>query len=41
MTDLIAKSAIDRRLAEIVTPVIEDLGFELVRLRLMLSLIHI
>jgi len=35
MTDLIAKSAIDRRLAEIVTPVIEDLGFELVRLRLM------
>ena len=35
MTDLIAKSSIDRRLAEIVTPVIEDLGFELVRLRLM------
>ncbi|MDF1854991.1 ribosome maturation factor RimP [Pseudooceanicola sp.] len=34
MTDLIAKAAIDRRLAEIVTPVIEDLGFELVRLRL-------
>lgn len=33
--DLIAKAAIDRRLAEIVTPVIEDLGFELVRLRLM------
>ena len=34
MSDLIAKTAIDRRLAEIVTPVIEDLGFELVRLRL-------
>lgn len=35
MTDLIAKTAIDRRLAEIVTPVIEGLGFELVRVRLM------
>ncbi|EEX13100.1 MAG: ribosome maturation factor RimP [Salipiger thiooxidans] len=35
MTDLIAKSAIDRRLAEIVAPVIEDMGFELVRIRLM------
>ncbi|OWU86021.1 ribosome maturation protein RimP [Oceanicola sp. 22II-s10i] len=35
MTDLIAKAAIDRRLAEIVTPVIEDMGFELVRIRLM------
>ncbi len=35
MTDLIAKTAIDRRLAEIVTPVIEDLGFELVRIRLL------
>ena len=34
MTDLIAKTAIDRRLAEIITPVIEDLGFELVRVRL-------
>lgn len=33
--DLIAKAAIDRRLAEILTPVIEDLGFELVRIRLM------
>jgi len=33
--DLIAKATIDRRLAEIVTPVIEDLGFELVRIRLM------
>lgn len=35
MTDLIAKTAIDRRLAEIVTPAIEALGFELVRIRLM------
>ncbi|MGR3502313.1 ribosome maturation factor RimP [Pseudaestuariivita sp.] len=35
MSDLIAKSAMDRRLAEIVTPVIEDMGFELVRIRLM------
>jgi ribosome maturation factor RimP len=34
MTDLIAKTAIDRRLADIVTPTIEGLGFELVRLRL-------
>ena len=33
-TDLIARTAIDRRLADIVRPVIEDLGFELVRLRL-------
>ena len=32
---LIAKAAIDRRLAEIITPVIEDMGFELVRVRLM------
>ncbi len=35
MSDLIAKSSIDQRLAAIVTPVIEGLGFELVRLRLM------
>ncbi|MBO9473196.1 MULTISPECIES: ribosome maturation factor RimP [unclassified Shimia] len=35
MSDLIAKAAIDRKLAEIVGPVIEDMGFELVRLRLM------
>ncbi|MEP5731683.1 MAG: ribosome maturation factor RimP [Sulfitobacter sp.] len=32
---LIAKAAIDRRMAEIITPVIEDMGFELVRVRLM------
>jgi ribosome maturation factor RimP len=35
VTDLIAKTAIDRRLADIVQPVIEGLGFELVRIRLM------
>ncbi len=35
MSDLIAKTAIDRRMAEILTPVIEGMGFELVRIRLM------
>ncbi len=35
MSDLIAKAAMDRRLAEIVGPLIEDMGFELVRIRLM------
>ncbi len=35
MSDLIAKTAIDRRLADILVPVIEGLGFELVRVRLM------
>ncbi|TVP71355.1 MAG: ribosome maturation factor RimP [Rhodobacteraceae bacterium] len=35
MSDLIAKTSMDQRLAQIVTPVIEGLGFELVRLRLM------
>ncbi|MDJ1016005.1 MAG: ribosome maturation factor RimP [Paracoccaceae bacterium] len=35
MSDLIAKASIDRRMAEIITPVIEDMGFELVRVRLM------
>lgn len=34
MTDLIAKTAIDRRLAGIIQPVIEGMGFELVRIRL-------
>ena len=33
--DLIAKTSMDRRLAEIITPVLEDMGFELVRVRLM------
>ena len=35
MNDLIAKAAIDRRIAEIVTPVVEDMGFEVVRVRMM------
>ena len=35
MNDLVAKAAIDRRLAEIIQPVIEGMGFELVRVRLM------
>lgn len=35
MSDMIARAAIDRRLADIVQPVVEDMGFELVRLRLM------
>ncbi|SEW42595.1 ribosome maturation factor RimP [Cognatiyoonia koreensis] len=35
MNDMIAKAAIDRRIAEIITPVIEDMGFEVVRIRLM------
>jgi ribosome maturation factor RimP len=33
--DLIAKAAIDKRLAEIIEPVVSDMGFELVRVRLM------
>ncbi len=33
--DLIAKAAIDRRMAGIIAPVLEDMGFELVRVRLM------
>ncbi len=35
MTDLVAKTAMDRRLAEIVRPVIEGMGFEPIRIRLM------
>ncbi len=35
MSDLIAKTAMDRRLADLLSPVIEGLGFELVRIRLM------
>ncbi|ROU03079.1 ribosome maturation factor RimP [Histidinibacterium lentulum] len=35
MPDMIAKTAMDRRVMEIVEPVIADLGFELVRVRLM------
>jgi len=35
VTELVAATALDRRLAAIVAPVIEGMGFELVRLRLM------
>lgn len=35
VTDLVATAPMDRRLAAIVTPTIEGMGFELVRLRLM------
>nr|WP_309502707.1 ribosome maturation factor RimP [uncultured Roseovarius sp.] len=38
--DLIAKAAIDRRMAEIITPVLADMGFDLVRVRLMGSKYH-
>ena len=34
-SDLVARTVIDRRLADIVRPVIESMGYELVRLRLM------
>ena len=35
VTDLVAKTAMDRRLAEIIEPIVADMGFELVRVRLM------
>ena len=35
MADLVAKASIDRRIAGLITPTIEGLGFELVRIRLM------
>ncbi|MCB1337484.1 MAG: ribosome maturation factor RimP [Maritimibacter sp.] len=35
MTDLVAKTSTDQRLVEILRPVIEGMGYELVRLRLM------
>ncbi len=35
MTDLVARTALDRRLADLVEPTIRGLGYELVRLRLM------
>ncbi|MFY0693179.1 MAG: ribosome maturation factor RimP [Paracoccaceae bacterium] len=41
MSDMIAKAAIDRRLAEIAQPVIEGLGYELVRIRLMGGKTHV
>jgi ribosome maturation factor RimP len=34
MNDLVAKAAIDRRIAGIIAPVVEGMGFELVRVRL-------
>ena len=37
MSELIAKTSIDRRMAEIVGPVVEGMGLELVRIRLMSS----
>lgn len=35
MSDLIARAAMDRRITEIITPTVEDLGYEIVRVRLM------
>ena len=35
MSDLIAKTSMDRRMADILVPVIENLGFEVVRIRVM------
>jgi ribosome maturation factor RimP len=37
MNTLIAKAAIDRRIADIITPTVEDMGFEVVRVRLMIA----
>ena len=35
MADLLAKAPIDRRIADIIQPIVEDMGFRLVRVRLM------
>jgi len=35
MSELIARAAMDRRITEIITPAVEDMGFEVVRVRLM------
>ena len=35
MSDLIARAAMDRRITEIITPDVEDMGYEVVRVRLM------
>ena len=35
MNELVARTSVDRRLAGVIAPVVEDLGFELVRVRLM------
>ncbi|MBL4811997.1 MAG: ribosome maturation factor RimP [Rhodobacteraceae bacterium] len=37
MNDLVAKASLDRRIADIVQPVVEDMGYELVRVRLLTS----
>ncbi|MEL6701656.1 MAG: ribosome maturation factor RimP, partial [Pseudomonadota bacterium] len=34
MADMIAKAAMDRRVLEIIEPTVEDMGFEIVRIRL-------
>lgn len=35
MADMLAKAPMDRRIADIITPTVTDMGFELVRIRLM------
>ena len=35
MSELIARAAMDRRITEIITPTVEDMGYEVVRVRLM------
>ncbi|QIK40074.1 ribosome maturation factor RimP [Pontivivens nitratireducens] len=35
MTDMIAKASIDRRIHDIIAPAVEDMGFEIVRIRFM------
>ncbi len=35
MADLVAKAAMDRKVFEIINPVVESMGFEIVRIRLM------
>ncbi len=35
MNDLVARTSVDRRLAGVIAPVVEGMGFELVRVRLM------
>lgn len=35
MSEMIAKSAMDRRLFDMLSPMVEDMGFEIVRIRLM------
>ena len=35
MSELIARAAMDRRITQIITPTVEDMGYEVVRVRLM------